>query len=557
MFGHSAALPVVPSAQRLVPSFAEFTGNHVIDFSGISQQRFINFMELTKIGNLERLYQQFPNDLHLYTAYAFKESRITHEQLGTLLLYNEMASNPQEFRNLKIKKMDSFRDISLASLPATEQLVFTYEIDIENHPMESFLRFAAARSPALELDDKEVTLQSYGINRLYSEHHKHVVTFMPRVDEFSIDDIERCMRGRARYIAVKFPGIKSSRTFHGLTSNYVLYNTIHDILHAHLLSSIQPDLHTAYLNGIDLVRKTYQQKWSKGIWNGIDLEVDGLYFGFTNIYDDTQTNPNILIYERTEDFIRLLSAPIASTKQSMQLFEGSPLSDMTWLLMIDLQLNPKWKTDFLIDIDLTKEKNSYFTENYYRYTAMYEFVKQYEATLKTIINPLERIVFIKRAYFGLEHNKELIEVVRAEKNKLCIHSGGKLIIPQQLEDQYKLISEHIPKGKTIKEFYTMVVSMEKFSQLSTETQLLLASKLEELDKFGVSVNLLYDLGEVKMKVFLTNIPDNIVLYSKFGKDLLNLSDALWEEIGSMRYFTDKLKKLDLMLNSDVKPAPKI
>jgi hypothetical protein len=371
-------------------TFSNFCGEHKLDFSQVKEDEVKEFVaKLTENGlseDYELKDKQVLDQMAVNVAYAFSKGWLHPEQVMTLL---ELRAMKTEFINVSVmsmlneemqftestKKMlsgflgsdqhDIFLN-AIKSLPKSEQNWFIIE-DKENlestQPLIDFavqtgiiqnnLNPIGRQAPFSEEDidmkrDMEkrgrekriLTTLSAGARRLFTQirYGEHAKLTFPKLGAISINDIDDGMQRKHRYQTVSYPGIDNAETFHGIQAKSY-YLSLHDELHRQLISTIPNSSYEALLSAIEVVRKNTGFKWSKEIWDCIDMEAAEF------LKDSNDRRNNASEQERTEDFLKLLDANVVSENRSAGLFPRSPLVETTWLLMIDMVSRPDfWKT---------------------------------------------------------------------------------------------------------------------------------------------------------------------------------------------------------------------
>lgn len=205
----------------------------------------------------------------------------------------------------------------------------------------------------------------------YGDHAKFI---FPSLGKFTIDKIEKGIRKRGRYSAVDCPTVENQKQFHGVASKF-FYLSLHDELHRQLISSIPNPAYEMLLYAIDLVREKTGIKWSKEIWECIDMEVDD----FIDVVSDCRDSKST---ERlTRNFIMLISANIATEKRLSGLFSPSPFIETIWLLIIDMVVHPDIWSDNGI-------KREFFPDDSV-YAKLYDFVVQNQHIFHEVDSPTE------------------------------------------------------------------------------------------------------------------------------------------------------------------------
>ena len=134
---------------------------------------------------------------------------------------------------------------------------------------------------------------------IYGEHAKKSY---PRLGEFSIDMIGESMENNGRYIAIDYPSIPSSRSFHKIESSPT-YVALHDEVHRRLISTIPNPAYAAFIDAIKMVIEKTGFKWSREIWDAMDMEVGDFLNDYLNYHNYDQNDIEL----NTKYFTRLLN----------------------------------------------------------------------------------------------------------------------------------------------------------------------------------------------------------------------------------------------------------
>ncbi|WP_131781983.1 hypothetical protein [Legionella gresilensis] len=218
---------------------------------------------------------------------------------------------------------------------------------------------------------------------IYDTHAKSLYASIGR---FNIDDIERSIRNYGRYASTAYPGVEDETSFHKVIAR-VFFLTLHDEAHRRLISTIPDFAFEALLQAIDVVRAKTDIKWSKEIWDTLDMEV-GEFLNETQAFRN-QTSPQA----RTQTFSRLLNAKVYTEVRPMGLFTDSPFIETTWLLVIDIVLNKKNWQIFSID-------ESAFPEGTF-YKDMINCIQKNKQALENEPSPARQVAIVMSQYFNL------------------------------------------------------------------------------------------------------------------------------------------------------------
>lgn len=222
---------------------------------------------------------------------------------------------------------------------------------------------------------------------MYGQHAKKAY---PRLSEFSIDMMGKSIENYGRYISVDYPGIPTTSSFHKIESSPT-YVGLHDEVHRRLISTIPNPAYAAFIDAIHLVREKTGFKWSREIWDAMDMEV-GKFLDPTIDYE-TELNS---IESNTKYFSALLHADVYTEERMVGLFTASPYIDTTWLLLIDIALEPeKWKIKGIDFGVLNKETNLSNS-----YILMHEFVLKNKDKIANL-SSAEQVALLKSAWFDI------------------------------------------------------------------------------------------------------------------------------------------------------------
>ena len=424
--------------------FDDFCGKHILNFDSINHQIVDGIVMMLETGaSYSDILEWGGNstDQLVHSAcYAFSKGRLTREQMATLLELREIRngfSMVQEHRLLDNHKQPFEQALQLltsvlsraeqetfltllTSKPQSEWCYFTFTIDpieLQNPKINALLEIAVnthvifnstatliQRHEFSEAKEDEssgqpkqnITILSVGcrdaLNR--SRYGEHAKALFPRIGVFTKDDIEFSMRNRGRYSAVSYPGIENSTQFHSVEAR-PFYLAVHDEIHRYFISTIPNKIYDALLYSVDVVRENIalpaspesSKTWSKGIWDCIDMEVS-TFVGYTQ---DQRNNTSLELIN--QDFIALLSARIFSTNRVGGLFAPSPYIDTTWLLLIDMILNPEAWYKRSIDPTLFPINSMY--------KQMYDFIVSNKYRIDTTHSSATQVAILKSKYFDL------------------------------------------------------------------------------------------------------------------------------------------------------------
>ncbi len=422
--------------------YADFCGNHQLNFDSINEQKVEQLVtavsqgvpyprlldifanDVTILERIKRLFNgianKFPfyklrdimtNDvdqLALSAIYAFSKGKITREQTGTLLEFCEIRmafGNDVVVGNLLDPNETAFAEhpefggaycflnqtflAELRKKPASECYAYLIKIPREDVNTLNLLALAE-KAGLLHMHKKEsaegvdfyITYFSLGARDALAKARfgEHAKKLYPRLGIFSIYDIQRSIKNYGRYAATYCPGISSGDNFHQVLAR-LFYLLLHDEIHRTLISSIPNPLYAALLYAIDVVCEKTGIKMAKDIWDNIDMEIRIFIDNYPDISDDICLN---------ENFSRLLNANIATQFTPINLFKASPLCDTTWLILIDMILNPnKW--DAWIHPHLF----------IHAYQDMIDLIKRHQAALRQETSPARQVAYIKSKYFNI------------------------------------------------------------------------------------------------------------------------------------------------------------
>jgi len=402
-------------------SYLDFCGNHEPDFSLMDKEKADKFLNgIAEYASFSELVLPFEDNLDqlAYCAvYAFSQGKLSRLATANFLEYRSLK---KDFLDVKIiEKVDISRErfshyleqqvgwgekicVFLDQMPHYERCFFSANIPDEHLLNPKIGRFIdlAHRETIIEVNynldsfDKSstITIPSTSIRdaitkTLYGQHAKKSC---PRLGLFSIDMMGEVIENHGRYIACDYPGIPTSPTFHKIESPPT-YITLHDELHRKLMSTIPNPAYVAFIDAINMVREKTGFKWSREIWDAMDMEVGE----FLNAGIDYHSDWDVFA-SSTERFTKLLNATVYTESRMAGLFTASPYIDTTWLLLIDIALNDeKWKQKRINFSDLTRDNPYYF---------MYEFVLKNKDKIVNLL-PAEQVAVIKSTWFDISLNQ--------------------------------------------------------------------------------------------------------------------------------------------------------
>jgi len=462
---YSSLIALTTKVFEYSEEFKDFCGKHQLDFSNINQPQLQSFIFLLKKGWIDSLTSTFaaPDELAKYAAYAFSQNLITREQNHSLLELCEIKNAFQDVSILKFfdedgeefekdaltilapdflsfDQIEKFKD-ELKKKPESERCYYTFKIPKSSisNDIQGLLDIAqqaniiAIQNPAnikrfdSEFDtpaNEDYLLATYFCpgardaltKALYGEHAKAAYA---KLGKFNINDMDRSIRKYGRYLATYYPGISSGDNFHGVEAR-CFFLALHDEIHRRLISSIPNPIYEAYLHAIDIVRAKIgiplpaetDKLWTKELWDGTDLEV-GIFLG---IYSLGLENPTLM----TENFEKLLNAKIYTQNRPINLFYASALSDTTWLLLIDMKLNPSYWNNKNILPALSAAND---------FCQLYSCINTYFHDLEKISSPEKQVAYIKCKYFNLpDISKEAEVKFVKKKGHLQVEVDGKPIL---------------------------------------------------------------------------------------------------------------------------------
>ena len=446
-----------------IGGFLDFCGNHKLDFSKVNPHEVSHWIEnLNRKGLSVLVMEKDPamlDKIALHTAYAFSTEQLTSDQVITLLDWRAMMLEFAEvkivplldsfgqltedairfftFNNIDNKELDQLTT-SIKLLPQSEQCLFslTDNTDLDStsnlrtlaeglkliHSIVTPIGRSNQGGPRPQISDG-IELPPDGIvnsqplvtfitltagirtiltQRLFGLDAKSIY---PRLGEMGIDDIDRSMRSKGRYIELDFPGIKKTGSFHNIKAKS-FYLSLHDELHRQLTSSIPNPCYEALFSAIDVVREKTGIRWSKEIWNATDCEVSEFLF-----LDKAQRN-NKSIESVSNQFKRLIDASILSENRLVGLFSDNPLLETNWILMIDMF--------FRKDFWLTKGIDPNEFEKSSAHGEIYDFIVRNESLINDKQSPAEQVFIMMNLYLsekGSHNVQEYSDEIRFSKQK--------------------------------------------------------------------------------------------------------------------------------------------
>ncbi len=286
----------------------------------------------------------------------------------------------------------------------------------------------------------------------YGAHGKFI---FPRLGEQSIDEMDLSIQRYGRYCAVSYPGIENAKTFHHVKAKS-FYLSLHDKLHIQIASTIANPLYEAWLSAINLVREKTKIHWSKEIWNCLDME----FIEFVKYTDKQRDDPSN--HKITEDFLKLLSASVATEKKLAGLFSPSPFIETTWLLLIDLVVRRNFWLNKNIDPDFFPYQTIY--------GAMYQFILKNSEALNDTQTPAQQVFNMMQLYFSkylsthVKRDQNIyFEKPKGNGNYIQLMQGESLCFISKkiaLNSKYDLLYPL---------FYNKIVSLDELATLSNNT----------------------------------------------------------------------------------------
>ncbi|MBI2786556.1 MAG: hypothetical protein HYX60_09770 [Legionella longbeachae] len=540
---------------------ADFFGDLKLEFNSIDKKKSEQFMVMIKEGFLynEILEKCFSNDIDQFAqsaVYAFSRGKITRDQTGSILEFREMKMlntkeeikvfnllnennefTPESHEILHHFVASEEKDVFLKLIKKTPKSDCCYfeitvsDLYLENNPgVDGLLTLAnqikiikrdppsiIKREYAKEFDEQSsqekgvrlILLSISGRNALtqaiYGSHAKFI---FPRLKKFSIDDMERSMRSHGRYLALSYPGVEGETSFHKIKANH-LFLSMHDEAHRRLISTVPNTAFDALLRAIDVIRQITGIKWSKEIWDSVDMETG-------SFLNETQNFRNLNSPEAiTQSFQRLLASKVYTEQRRVKLFSENFLIETTWLLMIDLVINKEsW-----LKLSINAE---YFTDDYKK---MISFVKENEELIKHEESAIKQLAIILTKYFNLSSSttegckfkkiSQYIQLVNKDNSLVLLKKSS--LIPNQLTEV--ILSEcssfevfkNVPVEKII-----LLENMNVYVLIINEKL-----KIEDFNKFSVE----------KILQMTTNNTYQMILNDRLTtEDFISLSNEKIQQI---------------------------
>lgn len=416
--------------------FEDFCGQNDISLEGIDEELV---KVICHIIHYEANYSMlFSLDCSTYKVlhavmYAFSESWITRSQVASILEYHEIKktfnevfktpillpdkSDFTEKAKMVLSQLLSNQEKSLfydeiLKQPESEQCFFNFNVAKLDDEIQSLLttsiQYKVMAKSDIEIKEKSVPFYSYfsvGARDALAtaRFRENAKKLFPRLGEFSIDDIERAVRKGGRYAAVAFPRVQSPLSFHDVEAS-PFYLGLHDEIHRVAISGISNSLLEGLLHGIDVIRATLNQdrrvqnkkpiKWSKGIWDTLDL-------GTLDFNDDTnEIRESSDLWVINDSFCRLLSPNVYPENRRCALFFPSAFSDTTWLLLLHIYEN---KDDWLNNYGVVGD---YFPIHSI-YRELYDFICAKQNDWDYLTTPAQKVHYLKSTYLGLGYIRDL------------------------------------------------------------------------------------------------------------------------------------------------------
>jgi hypothetical protein len=203
---------------------------------------------------------------------------------------------------------------------------------------------------------------SAGANDLVTSirYGQHAIKALPRLGIQNLGDTERSVRNRTRYIAYGHPDVRVQESFHEVHA-CAFYLSLHDEIHRQLYSSIPRTLQDAYQEAVALIQKKTGFPRSKDLVKAFDGEIGEL------LELPAENRDSMSQQQLTENFCKLLSAKLYSTRETIGLFHHEEaFLDTTLILIIDIFQNPAKWLQFNIN-------PRYFTKEYLR---LYQLIQE-------------------------------------------------------------------------------------------------------------------------------------------------------------------------------------
>lgn len=429
------------SDNNINKEYLDFCGENELDFARLDEQKWILFsLGISAKLPFSQFADWFQGDLDqlAYCAvYAFSKGRISRAATATFLEYRSMKkdfpavnitdisstdSSPEEVDKLMEGYFDYINDKQkclalIQKMPRYEACLFSVSVPADHLPsigeflgladnlkiiQKSMMPLPKVRTyPEVEeaegSEESEqfltATIGSVSVKNaittaIYGEHAKQ---YYPRLGKFTIDMMGDSIENYGRYVSVDYPDVATAKSFHKIKSSPT-YVTLHDEVHRRLTSTIPNPVYAAFLDAINLAREKTGMKWSKEIWDAMDMEV-GEFLNSEIVYENYNAND---IKQNTEYFARLLNANVYTENRPAALFTAFAYVDTTWLLMIDIALQSgKWRKKG-IDLSTLPITNPY--------RLFYEFVL---TNKDKIVNTssAEQVAIIKSEWFGIPYKQ--------------------------------------------------------------------------------------------------------------------------------------------------------
>ncbi|WP_419420266.1 hypothetical protein ACNVED_02920 [Legionella sp. D16C41] len=355
--------------------------------------------------------------------------------------------------------------------------------------------------PYIDLNEQQeeeyetITVFSVGARDALTKaiYGKHAKNLFPSTGIFDINDIENSIRRYGRYASISYPDVKDETSFHQVEARS-FYLALHDELHRRLISTIPNPVYDALLHSIDVIREKTNRKWSKEIWDTLDMEV-GIFLQETQTYRDA-TDPKAL----TECFARLLNAKVYSEDRPMGLFTASMFVETTWLLMIDMVLNKqKWEA---LSIDIHSfPKPSVYSE-------MIEFIEKFRHLIEQESSPEKQVAIMMAQYLNLPIGS--LDNIKFEKHGQylqLVSEGKSLFVPKA--------AALIPLTLSEQAELNTVLNKQKFDfkEFSEEEKLILFRRASHLMHY-------IDLNKISLKELVSLTDEEFIAVIDFA--IINL-----------------------------------
>lgn len=378
---------------------------------------------------LPRLLAAFPDPdvLARHSLHAYQQHLITSEQLSTLLRLYTLACSFPSYKLIPIQddvhrflpttfinecERRYFMDL-LCEKPATEH--YLYEISLpktDNERINGLLRLADTygliewQRTTGSNEEADIVRGFFAggrdafLSTRFGEYNKKKA--LPMVGVLSINTMNDAIMAGARPIAEAYPGVIGPSSFHGIAANPLLLS-LHDEVHLALMSSIPNRIFHALLHAITVVRERTGIRWSKEIWDALDM--DRYDFAMQSHAQRNDHSPEAT----SKQFLLALDARVDSEARPSGLFCAIALNETMWLLMIDLHCNQAfWQQQSIIPA-LFPDDSSY--KFYYQHVAKHASDLQGK-------NAAEQVTLLISRWFELPEQPESIRLpVRFIKNR--------------------------------------------------------------------------------------------------------------------------------------------